>query len=542
MRSFPRLVLASLVILGRFLLFPAMAAIPDPNVYSSGFIAVPEDYSHPDGKTIEIYWERLCCASEPREALVLINGGPGFDHQGFHVPLPDGSFKEPFRELANEYEIFLYDQRGNGKSSPLNDQPAVQGFTNCRKNLLLLEDAAQNWKDGHPGPELPSLLDLVTGTDSLQGTLPVCPQSGTYQLEKDLRVRCSLHNTLGLPSFASGTGPLFEFYSTENNARDIEELRRQVIKREKIAVLGESYGGCVAMTYALAFPESLSALVVHSAPPSYDYYTNSAGNLSDNLSLVEKAKFPGMQERFERVLERFASGTIQFPEGSPGMSADDFVSYASLLLYSPPGQAALDRMVKDLAASGTSIILDHLLGLKPDILQPSLTMYSINVSEVQDEEVIHENLVNGPKYPIFSHQFIDRAVYENRRQMMKPFGHLDFRRFDLIDRLSSIKAPTLIFVGEFDPTCPPKYGRMMKELMGEKAELVLLPGCGHGGFQERPDLVMPKVREFVSGAAKRGFGRAKMTAPGSLPHSLESSFSREEIRSLLDQGRRARPW
>jgi proline iminopeptidase len=51
-------------------------------------------------------------------ALVVVNGGPGFDHSYLVV------FIEPWDALARNRRVIFYDQRGTGKSPTIGDQPS----------------------------------------------------------------------------------------------------------------------------------------------------------------------------------------------------------------------------------------------------------------------------------------------------------------------------------------------------------------------------------------------------------------------------------
>lgn len=56
----------------------------------------------------------------------------------------------------------------------------------------------------------------------------------------------------------------------ENGVEDLENLRRH-LGYEKIAVAGHSFGGLVAMTYAVLFPDKVSRLIlIDSVPANYD--------------------------------------------------------------------------------------------------------------------------------------------------------------------------------------------------------------------------------------------------------------------------------
>ena len=58
----------------------------------------------------------------------------------------------------------------------------------------------------------------------------------------------------------SARGPQ-ETYTLDNNVEDMEALR-QYLGLDKIVVLGSSYGGMVALSYAVRYPQNVSHLIV----------------------------------------------------------------------------------------------------------------------------------------------------------------------------------------------------------------------------------------------------------------------------------------
>jgi proline iminopeptidase len=58
-----------------------------------------------------------------------------------------------------------------------------------------------------------------------------------------------------------------KLYTVENMVEDIEAVRR-ALALEKIALLGHSFGGVLAQSYALRYPENLSSLILCSSGPT----------------------------------------------------------------------------------------------------------------------------------------------------------------------------------------------------------------------------------------------------------------------------------
>ncbi len=67
----------------------------------------------------------------------------------------------------------------------------------------------------------------------------------------------------------SARGPK-ETYTLENNVEDMEALR-QYLGLDKIVAIGASYGGIVALSYAVRYPQNLSHLIAIATVPDYRF-------------------------------------------------------------------------------------------------------------------------------------------------------------------------------------------------------------------------------------------------------------------------------
>jgi pimeloyl-ACP methyl ester carboxylesterase len=76
-------------------------------------------------------------------------------------------------------------------------------------------------------------------------------------------------------------------------------------------------------------------------------------------------------------------------------------------------------------------------------------------------------------------------------------------RFDVMSRVSTVTAPTLVICGEEDQLTPPKYSRFLGERIAG-ARVVVVRGAGHYVQVEKPRETTAAIREFL--ARMRGFG------------------------------------
>ncbi len=70
-------------------------------------------------------------------------------------------------------------------------------------------------------------------------------------------------------------------------------------------------------------------------------------------------------------------------------------------------------------------------------------------------------------------------------------------RFDVMKRISTISAPTLVICGDEDQLTPPKYSRFLGEHIAG-ASVAVIPGAGHYVQVEKPRETTAAVRQFLT--------------------------------------------
>ena len=71
-------------------------------------------------------------------------------------------------------------------------------------------------------------------------------------------------------------------------------------------------------------------------------------------------------------------------------------------------------------------------------------------------------------------------------------------QFDIMDRVSEIKLPTLAICGTEDVMTPVVYTRYLEKNL-DNCRTLIIEGATHSVLLERPDLVNPAIEEFISG-------------------------------------------
>jgi proline iminopeptidase len=225
-------------------------------------------------------------------------------------------------------------------------------------------------------------------------------------------------------------------YTVANMVDDIEAVR-QALNLGKMSLLGHSFGGVLVQAYAFKYPQNLSHLILGST-------FSSTVELNQALSKMKNEMAPQDRERLN-TLE--AAGL--FGKGEAWEHGRYPEEYAKLAW----GKGYFPYVYKN----------------NPD---PNYDPLASNTSTAWD-------------------------VY---REMWGSDGEFvvdgNLKDVEYVERLSQIKVPTLILVGDHDESDPKMSKEMHAKIAG--SQLVILPNSGHMTFVDQPELFLNAVREFIA--------------------------------------------
>jgi proline iminopeptidase len=223
-------------------------------------------------------------------------------------------------------------------------------------------------------------------------------------------------------------------YNLENMAEDVEAVR-QVLGLGKISLMGHSCGGVLAQTYALKYQENLSHLILCST-------FSSTSHMNEVFRKIIQKMTPELRSRIDKMEKAGLFG-----------HGKDFEKHRYTSEY--------------MIASWGEGYFPYLYQNHPD-----------------------------PNYdPIAA----GNTSWEVYREMWGSSGEFiidgNLKSAEYTERLSSVKVPTLITVGDNDECAPSLSQEMHEKIAGSK--LVILPKSGHMNFVDQPDLFIAAVDEFL---------------------------------------------
>ena len=195
-----------------------LAWSPCRQTFLCAALAVPLDYAHPGGTTIDLALLKVP-AAEPSErigSLVVNPGGPGAPGTDY-AEAADQVFRSP---ILNAYDVVGFDPRGTGDSSP------VDCLSDDQLDMFLAKD---------PDPDTPE-------------------EVAAYARSGDEFWRGCVEDS----------GDLSAHISTIESARDIDVLRA-ALGESTLTYFGASYGTELGATYADLFPHKVGRMVLDGA-------------------------------------------------------------------------------------------------------------------------------------------------------------------------------------------------------------------------------------------------------------------------------------
>jgi proline iminopeptidase len=223
-------------------------------------------------------------------------------------------------------------------------------------------------------------------------------------------------------------------YTVENMVEDVEDVRRE-LGLGKISLLGHSYGGVLAQAYALKYQQNLTHLILGSTFPS-------TAEMNEVFVRMKQKMTPEVRDQINKLE---AEGV--FGHGKPwekGRYTQEYMTLAWGDGYFP-----------------------YLYGRHPD--------------------------------PNYDPQAMGNTSWDLYREMWGSHGEFvidgNLKSVEYVDKLSSIKVPTLIIAGDHDEVDPSLSKQMNEKIAGSK--IVILPDSGHMTFVDQPVQFNQAVSQFL---------------------------------------------
>lgn len=403
-----------------------------PNELQCGSVQRPLDPARPDGVKIDVHYLVVPAMARNKQpdAVLMLAGGPG------QSAIKVASRVLPrMARLNNRRDIVFVDQRGTGRSAPL---------------------------------ECPD-----------DGKLPI-----TEQLDTATQMRRLDACRAALEKLPYGQDGGLRFFTTPIAMQDMDAVR-EALAVPQWDLIGGSYGTRAALEYLRQFPTKVRRTVIDGvAPPDMvlpaSFSTDTQAALDKLIDANTKTQ-PGLRADWQKLL---ASLPRQVTVAQPltGVPEHFTVDRELLLravrppLYQPALAAALPAAIHAAAADGTFaglFGLSNAFGSSPAM---RLAM-GMHFSVMCAEDV--PRLADAKDAPGADYQTLDAEMY-GRVCKTWPRGDVpaDFYK------IPPAPSPVLVMSGGADPATPPRHGERVAKALGEghpeRVQHLVVPESGHG--------------------------------------------------------------
>ena len=395
-----------------------------------GVIKRPLDPVRPDGVKIDLHYVVVPAMARRKlpDPVFMLAGGPG---QSAIALAP--STMGLFARLNNRRDIVFVDQRGTGKSAPLD----------C-------EDTRR---------------------------APLAEQS-----DPERQVAQVLECRVRLQALPYGD---LRFFTTVLASQDLDAVRQQ-LGATRINLVGGSYGTRAALDYLRQFPGAVRRSVIDGvAPPDMvlpaSVSTDGQAAFDATLDACEAeaacaAAFPKLRADWTALLASLPTQvTVAHPvTGAPErlrMTRDIVLSAVRGPLYGAALTAALPAAISA-AAHGR---FEALMGLGSAFGARRATQLAMGM---------HFSVVCSEDVPLLD-KTMDVPGADFGRDQARLYGRVcaDWPRGAVPPEFYNVTAsaaPTLVLSGGLDPATPPRHGERIARALGPTAQHVVVPNAGHG--------------------------------------------------------------
>lgn len=393
-----------------------------------GTVSVPENYDAPDGKKIGIYYAVLPAVQEGAKAdpMLILAGGPG---QAATELAP--MIARMFERVREKRDILLIDQRGTGKSHPLEcdiERPDELIRADDEQDLEALSRACQN---NYPN------------TDTTQ-------------------------------------------YHTVNAVKDFERVR-EYLGIKQLNLYGGSYGSRVGLTYLREAPGSVRTATLDAVAPTQvvigpfgQHGANAFNAMIDDCA--EQASchdaFPNVKQDYVDVMETLETGDVLLETRDPlsfepleiNLTPGRFSSIVRVALYHPSTRQLLPYVIHS-AAQGD---YHASLGLMGGTMSQSSIYLGLMLSVVCAEDMPRATPELMEKDG--SNDFIGSRTGDAFVDMCAGWESSPAPNY-WSDPVISDK-PVLLLSGELDPVTPPDWAEVAHQTLPNSKHFVA-PNAGH---------------------------------------------------------------
>lgn len=269
----------------------------------------------------------------------------------------------------------------------------------------------------------------------------------------------------------------------------VDELAtvRRHLGLERVHLLGQSWGGMLALEYLLTEPEGVVSLTLSNSLSSTPLWCEEARRLRADLPAGTQT----VLRRFEDKLEPKAVQPKPAGKVKKGMTDKQIDRMAKVMR--PIVALMTKRSVQALAVRASAV--------------PFLRKAAYQVAGMEFAVRHGCRITPLPMPALRTFAAMNRKVYETMWGPSEFLATGNLKDWDVTDRLGEIEVPTLLISGRYDEATPKQQEVMRDAIAG--SEWVLLEESAHFAHVEEPERYREALTDFLARAEAASFGSSR---------------------------------
>lgn len=406
-----------------------------------GVFQVPEDRSHPEGRKLDIHFVVLPASNPEAKGLPVFHfeGGPG----GAAIRDFGLVWYGPYRQLRENHDIVIIDQRGTGESASLQ----------CTEVT---------------GPALDELAKPLDDAESAKLAV---------QRMQACLARLSATND---PAF----------YTSTVLADDTDAIRA-ALGYDQIDVFGNSYGTWLGQIYLRRYGQHVHAMVLDSVVGPWNNYVLAASSNAEtalnkvfDLCVADamcNATYPDLPGQLQKALDRLdkkpattsAMGILTGKFYTVAMTRSRLLESLRQMLYQSVNFSLIPQAISQAAQGNYTLTASTLVAFNEQAADLSVGLYY----SVQCSETAAFLSLDAGQHQKHGQFFATDSDAEDLLAVCKTWRSAELDKADVAPVRSD--RPVLILSGALDPITPVDFANETHERLS-RSTLAVFPYQGHG--------------------------------------------------------------
>lgn len=321
-------------------------------------------------------------------------------------------------------------------------------------------------------------------------------------------------------------------YTTDIAADDMDEVRA-ALGYERLNLFGGSYGTRAALTYLKRYPNRVRTTTLQGVSPANSYLPSDfpQGNERALQGILAECAadqtcntaFPKLKEEAKSVLAQLIKGPVEVEMKKPGsndrvkvkLSRDLAAEAIRYMMYNPVAATRVPLIIHVASQGNFAPLAEAAIGYRKFLVGTGSNGMYLSVTCAEDLPFIKP----GEGERMAENTFLGDYRLRQQREACALWPRATIAK-DYGDPVQS-DLPVLILTGQWDPVTPPSNGDLVAKTLKNSLHIVVPQGAHGIGGLENVDCILRITTEFIERGTTNGIDTACVKTVRRRPFALK---------------------